>query len=310
MLSLGATKVELGLQSTSDRILAAIDRGHNVADAVEANRACRDSGLKVGFHVMPGLPGSDFDSDLKMFRDLFTDERFCPDYLKIYPTLVTKGTLLHGLWKRGEYDALELREAVELIAQVKTELPNWVRLQRVQRDIPAHQIVAGVKKGNLRQLAKNRLRELGRQCKCIRCREVGLRGITNVEDVERRVEKYAACKGVEYFISTVGLRGDLEFLIGFARLRIPHTPHRLEITSETALIRELRVYGNVAGLGERHEDKWQHRGFGAELLRSAESIAADSGMYKIAINSAIGVCEYYRTKGYAREGPYMTKALQ
>jgi len=126
MLSLGTTKVELGVQSTSDRILATMERGHSVADAVEANRACRDSGLKVGFHIMPGLPGSDFDSDLKMFRDLFIDERFCPDYLKIYPTLVTKGTPLYDLWKRGEYNALDLRDAVELIAQVKAELPKWV----------------------------------------------------------------------------------------------------------------------------------------------------------------------------------------
>ncbi|MGA7470153.1 MAG: tRNA uridine(34) 5-carboxymethylaminomethyl modification radical SAM/GNAT enzyme Elp3 [Halobacteriota archaeon] len=309
MLSLGTTKVELGVQSTSDRILATMERGHSVADAVEANRACRDSGLKVGFHIMPGLPGSDFDSDLKMFRDLFIDERFCPDYLKIYPTLVTEGTPLYDLWKRGEYDALDLRDAVELIAQVKAELPKWVRLQRVQRDIPAQRIVGGVKKGNLRQLAKKRLRELGRECNCIRCREVGLQGITNVEAVERRVEKYRACKGVEYFISSVGLRGDLEFLIGFARLRIPHTSDRPEITNETALIRELHVYGNLAALGERHEEKWQHRGFGAELLRTAERIAADFGMRKIAINSAVGVRDYYRSKGYASEGPYMTKAI-
>jgi len=213
------------------------------------------------------------------------------------------------LWERGDYDALDLHDAVELIAQVKAELPKWVRLQRVQRDIPAHRIVAGVKKGNLRQLAKKRLRELGRECNCIRCREVGLLSITNVEDVERRVEKYRACKGVEYFISSVGLRGDLEFLVGFARLRIPHTFDRPELTNETALIRELRVYGNAATIGERHEKKWQHRGFGAELLRTAESLAGNSGMRKIAANSAIGVREYYRTKGYAREGPYMTKAL-
>src|SRR5208337_4897459 len=109
----------------------------------------------------------------------------------------------------------------------------------------------------LRQLAKKRLRELGRECNCIRCREVGLQGITNVEEVERRVEEYRACNGVEYFISTVGLRGDLEFLIGFARLRIPHTSDRPEITNETALIRELHVYGNSATIRERHEKKWQ-----------------------------------------------------
>jgi elongator complex protein 3 len=309
MLSLGGTKVELGVQSTSDQILATIQRGHSVADAVEANRACRDSGLKVGFHIMPGLPGSDCASDLKMFRELFTNERFCPDYLKIYPTLVTEGTALHELWKRGDYDAFDLRDAVELVARVKALLPVWVRLQRVQRDIPAHRIVSGVKKGNLRELAKRRLLELGGDCSCIRCREVGLRGVYRVEDVETRVEKYRACKGVEYFISSVGLLGDTESLIGFARLRLPYKSHRPEITAETGLIRELRVYGSLAMLGERHEKKWQHRGFGTELLRTAEHIATDAGMHRIAVNSAMGVRDYYRIKGYDLEGPYMTKTL-
>ena len=309
MLSLGGTKVELGLQSTSDQILATIQRGHSVADAVEANRACRDSGLKVGFHIMPGLPGSDFESDLKMFRELFTDGRFCPDYLKVYPTLVTEGTALHELWKRGDYIAFDLRDAVELVARVKALLPVWVRLQRVQRDIPAHRIVSGVKKGNLRELAKRRLLELGGDCSCIRCREVGLRGVYQVEEVETRVEKYRACKGVEYFISSVGLLGDTESLIGFARLRLPYKSHRPEITAETGLVRELRVYGSLAMLGERHEKKWQHRGFGTELLRTAERIATDAGMHRIAINSAMGVRDYYKIKGYGLEGPYMTKTL-
>jgi elongator complex protein 3 len=130
-----------------------------------------------------------------------------------------------------------------------------------------------------------------------------------VEDVETRVEKYRACKGVEYFISSVGLLGDMEFLVGFARLRLPYKSHRPEITAETGLVRELHVYGSLAMLGERHEKKWQHRGFGTELLRTAERIATDAGMQKIAISSAIGVRDYYRTRGYVLEGSYMTKTL-
>jgi elongator complex protein 3 len=310
MLNLGGTKVELGIQTTSDRVLSLIERGHSVADSVEANRACRDSGLKVGFHIMPGLPGTDFDADLKMFRELFTDERFCPDYLKIYPTLVTEGTPLSRLWKLGNYDAMQLREAIELVARVKAQLPKWVRLQRVQRDIPADRIVAGVRNGNLRQLAKRRLHDLGGNCSCIRCREIGLQGISEVEEVEGRVEKYRACKGLEFFISTVGLHGDLELLIGFARLRLPYKSQRPEITDGTALLRELHVYGNLAALGERHEKKWQHRGFGTELLRTAEHIANDAGMSRIAITSAIGVREYFKKKGYSLEGPYMAKEIQ
>jgi len=309
MLSLGGTKVELGLQSTSDQILAAIQRGHTVADAVEANRACRNSGLKVGFHVMPGLPGSDCKSDLAMFRELFTNERFCPDYLKIYPTLVTEATVLHELWERGDYDSFDLTDAVELIARVKALLPKWVRLQRVQRDIPAQRIVSGVKKSNLRQLAKQRLLELGGDCSCIRCREVGLSGVTHVDNIDNRLEKYQVCEGTEYFISRVGLLDDKEYLIGFARLRLPYQSERPEITAETGLIRELHVYGNLAMLGERHEKKWQHRGFGADLLQTAERIAADDGMQRLAITSAIGARDYYRIKGYALDGPYMTKTL-
>ncbi|HYA33829.1 MAG TPA: tRNA uridine(34) 5-carboxymethylaminomethyl modification radical SAM/GNAT enzyme Elp3 [Candidatus Bathyarchaeia archaeon] len=310
MLALGATKVELGLQSTSDRVLTTISRGHTVADAVEANAACRDSGLKVGFHIMLGLPGSDFDTDRKMFKEIFTDERFCPDYLKIYPTLVTPGTALCSLWQRGEYKALDLSDAVELVVLAKMELPRWVRLQRVQRDIPAQQIVAGVKKGNLRELATKRLHARGHQCNCIRCREVGLKGVTEVEDVEFRTEKYRACKGAEYFISSVGFLRDLECLIGFARLRIPHASIRPEITDETALVRELRVYGQVAKLGEQDLEKWQHRGLGAELLSTAENTASDAGMRKVVTNSAIGVRDYYRAKGYAQDGPYMAKVLE
>ena len=101
----------------------------------------------------------------------------------------------------------------------------------------------------------------------------------------------------------------MEYLIGFARLRLPYQSERPEITAETGLIRELHVYGNSAMLGERHEKKWQHRGFGAQLLQTAESITADAGMQRLAINSAIGVRDYYRIKGYVLDGPYMTKTL-
>ncbi len=309
MLSLGGTKVELGVQSTCDRILDHIERGHSVTDSANANRVCRDSGLKVGFHVMPGLPGSDFDLDLRMFTELFSDDRFKPDYLKIYPTLVTQSTPLYEAWKQGEYTALSVEDATELIARAKALLPPWVRLQRVQRDIPAERILGGVTKGNLRQLAKARLLELGKTCSCIRCREAGLLGVTEVESFEQRVETYTACDGKEHFISYIGKNEGIEVLIGFLRLRLPGSPHRTEISEDTALVRELHVYGTLARLGEHVLGKWQHRGFGAALLQKAEAVASDAGMQKIAVTSAVGVRQYYRNKTYDLEGPYMTKWL-
>ena len=194
MLSLGATKVELGVQSTRDELLSTMNRGHTVEDSVKSNWALREAGLKVGFHMMPGLPGSTPRLDLEVFRDLFSDCRFRPDYLKIYPTLVVEGTKLFQLYKKGEYTPLGDEDASELVSQIKELLPGYVRLQRVQRDIPAKNIVAGVKKSNLRQLALHRLKERGGRCRCIRCREAGLRKVLDVE-VSLRHEVYEACGG-------------------------------------------------------------------------------------------------------------------
>jgi len=310
MLELGATKVELGVQHIDNDVLELIKRGHTVEDTVEANRRLRDSALKVGFHIMPGLPGSDFDRDLKMFERIFEDVRFKPDYLKIYPTLVLEGTELYEMWKRGEYEPLDDEKAAELVANVKKIVPKWVRIQRVQRDIPAQLIVAGVKKSNLRQLALARLREMGFSCRCIRCREAGhsyLRGKPPEDaNIELLCESYEACGGKEFFISYEDVENDV--LVAFLRLRFPCRPHRPEL-EDAALIRELHVYGEALPLSARKSTSWQHRGFGAALLKTAEELAAAEGFEKIAVMSGIGVREYYMRFGYRREGPFMTKPL-
>ncbi len=311
LLEMGATKVEVGVQSIYDRVLEKIDRGHTVQDAIAANERLRDSGLKVGFHIMVGLPGSDASDDLNMFKTLFSDPLFCPDHLKIYPTLVTEGTVLHRWWKDGSYQSLDNVSAIGLLADIKSVLPKWVRLQRIQRDIPAQQIAAGVTKSNIRQLAEERLRSMGGSCRCIRCREVGhasLRGRAP-EKIELLVETYGACGGTEHFISFED-RGN-NILIGFLRLRFPDSPHRIELAS-AALVRELVVYGRMVPLGAESSpcrDQWQHRGYGRELLAAAEDLASKHGFSKIAVTSGIGVREYYRKRGYVREGAYMVKYL-
>jgi elongator complex protein 3 len=295
MLFLGGTKVELGVQSTDDELLAEMRRGHTVSDSIEANRALREAGFKVGFHMMPGLPGSDLKRDLASFQDLFEQDSFRPDYLKIYPALVVEGTELCDLYRRGEYNPLEDEEAAELISRVKELIPPYTRLQRVQRDIPAPAIVAGVKKSNLRQLAKERLLARGGTCRCIRCREAGLRGVSEDVDVALKDLSYRACGGEEQFLSFEGEDGTLA---GFLRLRL----------SERARVRELHVYGPMTPLGKR--GGWQHRGFGSKLLAEAEKIAGDRGYDSLEVTSGIGARPYYRRHGYELLEPYMIKRLR
>jgi len=311
LLEMGATKVEVGVQSIYDRVLEKIDRGHTVQDTIAANKRLRDSGLKVGFHIMVGLPGSDSNDDLNMFKTLFSDPAFCPDHLKIYPTLVTEGTVLHKWWKDGSYQSLDNVSAIGLLADIKSVLPKWVRLQRIQRDIPAQQIAAGVTKSNIRQLAEEQLRSMGGSCRCIRCREVGHASLHGraPEKIELLTETYRACSGTEHFISFEDTENNI--LIGFLRLRFPDSPHRIELAN-AALVRELVVYGRMVPLGAEsspRRDQWQHRGYGRELLAAAENLASGNGFSKIAVTSGIGVREYYRKRGYVREGAYMVKYL-
>jgi elongator complex protein 3 len=294
MLAMGGTKVELGVQSTDDSILEEMRRGHTLEDSISANKSLREAGLKVGFHMMPGLPGSNLDLDLQCFRDLFQREDLRPDYLKIYPALVIEGTSLYERYIRGEYRPLEAAEAAMLISRIKEIIPPYTRLQRVQRDIPAHQIVAGVTKSNLRQLAQERLLARGGSCQCIRCREAGIRGAPEKMDVSFRLMKYHACGGEEHFLSYEGADGTL---VGFLRLRL----------SGAARVRELHIYGPMTPLGKR--GGWQHRGYGSKLLRRAEEMAMDAGYRALEVTSGIGARPYYRRRGYVLEEPYMRKEL-
>jgi elongator complex protein 3 len=303
MLDLGVTKVELGVQHVDDAILTYNRRGCTVEDSVAANTLLRDAGLKVGFHMMPNLPSSSIGADRAMFETIFSDPRFRPDFLKIYPTLVTPGSEIEDLWQRGKYSPYGENELVDLVAYGKSLIPEYVRLQRIQRDIPAKLIVAGSKHSNFRQLAQNRLKLLGKRCRCIRCREIGR--LPSLMEAEVRVLEYEACGGREHFISAVSD----DSLIGFARLRFPSQVYRPELEG-AALLRELHVYGSLVPVGKDADaEEWQHRNYGKVLLARTEEIARDAGYAYLAIMSGIGVRPYYRRQGYERKGPYMVKGL-
>ena len=313
MLDFGVTRVELGVQTLYNHVYSQIDRGHRINDVIEANQLLRDSAIKVAMHIMPGLTQSR-SSDLRMFKRLFTEEAFSPDMLKIYPCLITEGSEFYEMWKKGEYEPYTSDEAVDLIVDVKKILPKWVRTMRIQRDIPATLINAGVKKSNLGELVYNRLEEEDIQCQCIRCREVGHKkahGIdVDYDNIELLRTDYKAVGGREIFLSYEDVSNDI--LIGFTRLRIPsQNTFRPEITPTTALIRELHVYGQMQNIGKSDDKLWQHHGYGANLIKKAEEIAQDEyNKDKMSIISGIGVRDYYRKLGYEKDGPYMSKQLE
>ena len=308
MLNMGATRVEIGVQTIHDDIYEKMKRGHTVKDSVEANRILRDSGLKVGMHFMPGLFQRQKE-DIEMFKTIFSDERYKPDMLKIYPVLVTKGSELYDLWKEGGYEPYTDEEAVELIVQIKKILPKWVRTMRIQRDIPSTLIEAGVKKSNLGELVYQRLKEENITCQCIRCREIGhVDKKFNLDDYSIFEEQYNAVGGKETFLSFEDKNE--ESLAGFLRLRMPSDKaHRNEVNENTALLRELHVYGNMLKIGERATSIGQHSGFGERLIKRAEEISIDQGKNEILVTSGIGARKYYRKFGYELKGPYMAKKL-
>ena len=314
MLSFGVTRVELGVQNIYDDIYVLVNRGHTVKDVIEATRILKDSGLKVVYHMMPGLPGSDFDRDLEAFRRIFSDPMFRPDMLKIYPCLVIKGTKLYDWWIKGLYKPYTTEEAAELIAEIKKMVPEWIRIMRIQRDIPAYLIEAGVKMSNLREIALKKLRAKGMRCRCIRCREVGHRWLKDhvkpdPENIKVLVRDYEASEGKEFFISVEDPINDV--LIGYLRLRIPSSKaHRPEIANKKAsIIRELRVLGPLVPVGKRSSEEYQHKGYGKLLMKKAEEISVEQDCKKILVTSALGTKRYYMRFGYSYDGPYMSKNL-
>ena len=315
MLSYGATRVEIGVQTLDDDILQLIRRGHSTRDVVESFRIVKDAGLKVVAHMMPGLPGSTPEGDVEGFKRLVTDPALRPDMLKIYPCLVIRGTKIFDWWKNHTYTPLDTEAAAVLVARVKEVIPPWMRIMRVQREIPARLILAGPKKGNLRERALATLAARGRRCRCIRCREVGHRKMKDkigpaLEEVRLVRTYYESSSGTEVFLSKEDPTTDT--LIAYLRLRIPSlSAHRIEIGLEpSSIVRELHVYGPVVPVGEHDRNSWQHKGYGMSLLKEAERLSREEyRTKKILVLSALGTKEYYSRAGYTHDGPYMSKRL-
>ena len=312
MLEFGATRVELGVQTLDDDIYRLVRRGHQVEDVVRATMLLKEHGFKVYYHWMPGLPGSTPETDLGLSQKLFDDDRFRPDGLKLYPTMVVEGTELEKWYQEGRFTPYDFDTMVNLLVKIKSIVPKYVRISRVLRDIPP-QFITGGPRASLRGLLKERLQEVGRECKCIRCREYGHRARDGWEIGEPHLERldYEASGGREVFLS---YEDEMETLYGLLRLRFQEKPVKVfgqELEGNLAIIRELHIFGPEVPLSEQRSEAAQHKGIGRELLREAERIAEEEFQARqVLVLSGVGAREYYRTEsGYRSLGEYMVKEL-
>lgn len=314
MLRYGCTRLEIGVQSVYEDVARDTNRGHTVKAVCETFCLAKDAGFKIVSHMMPDLPNVGIERDLYQFKEYFENPAFRTDGLKIYPTLVIRGTGLYELWRTGRYKNYTPSVLVDLIANILAMVPPWTRIYRIQRDIPMPLVSSGVENGNLRELALSRMKHLGWTCKDIRSREVGMQEIhhkVRPHQIEFLRRDYVANGGWETFLSYEDPEHDI--LIALLRLRrcSSATTFRPEfLACPTSIIRELHVYGTAVPIHDKDPKKFQHQGFGILLMEQAERIAKyEHQSQKIAVISGVGVRSYYRRLGYVLDGPYMSKFL-
>jgi elongator complex protein 3 len=306
---LGATKLQMGAQSLDDRILKLNRRGHTVQATFRAVAKARAAGFKVVLHWMPNLLGATPESDLEDFARLWGEPSgnggLCPDEIKIYPTQLLESAELYQYWQRGEYHPYTEQDLIYLLADVKALIPTYCRVNRVIRDIPSTNVVAGNRRTSLRQDALLEMSRRGTQCRCIRCREVrdekfdsDLFVLKDEPYQPAVVDQEASSE--EHFISFVTPD---DKIAGYLRLSLPLSIDNvrnvaLPDLAGCAVIREIHVYGQALGIGSEKEGAAQHIGLGTKLIEEAVRISSDRGFNNLAVISAVGTRNYYRSRGF------------
>ncbi len=302
MREFGCTRVELGVQIIDNKIYKKVQRGHTVEDVAKATACLKNAGFKVGYHIMPGLPGSNPKKDIKLFKKLFSDKRFKPDQLKLYPCQVMPGSQLEKMYWDKEYTTYSKKQIEDVLVQMLKQVPRYCRVMRVMREIPPEFIVSGTKNIDLRKDIEEKLRKKNSKLKEIRYREIGfaLRDKREVNlDLNLKVTKYRSSKGDEYFLEIVN-KDDI--LFGLLRLRV---------MGKYAVVRELHVYGKALKIGEKMKEGFgaQHQGLGKWLMQEAENISKKKDCRKLLVISGVGVRNYYKKLSYKLERTYMVKFL-
>ncbi len=320
MRQLGCTRVEMGVQTLDDEVQRITQRGHSQKDVIRATKLLKDFGFKIGYHLMPGLPGSTPKKDIEMLQKVVTNPNFQPDFIKLYPCMVLEHSQLYNTWKKGDFTPISQKDLIQVILEFKKVVPPWVRIMRLMRDIPASDIQDGVKLSNLRQILKQQGSAPTSPspsntwpCNCVRCREVGFLTPQQKKDLPppklfRRT--YEASDGTEEFLSFES--PDQTILYALLRLRKPSGQKFSQFGSvlhSAALIREVHSYGHEVEVG-KGSGVGQHRGLGKKLVQEAEHIASQEWKIKhISIIAGVGTREYYQKLGYKLRSTYMTKKL-
>lgn len=306
---LGMTKIQLGAQSTDNRILELNKRDHTIEDTRRAVRLLRLAGFKLHLHWMPNLYGATPEGDVRDYENLWNDVALRPDELKIYPCMLIEGTKLYELWQAGKYRPYTDEELIETLAQAKRFTPPYCRINRVIRDIPAQYIVEGSTQSHLRVVVQQEMKKRGWQCQCIRCCEVRNDKI-EIEKLEIHNYRYETDATTEHFLQYVTPTGKL---VGFLRLSLPHeNVPKEEILQELrgcAVVRELHIYGPALELGASDAGKAQHAGLGRRLAEHAMQIARGAGFKRMAVISAIGTRAYYRKLGFELGDLYVARSI-
>lgn len=297
MRKMGATKIELGVQSTYEDVLRLNKRGHGIKETIKATEILRNSGFKISYQMMLNLPGSNPKKDIGMFKELFNNSDFKPDYLKIYPCALVKESPLYKMYLEKKYRPYTEKQLIETIKEIKKIVPEYVRIERIIRDIPSPLIVeGGAKTSNLRQMIEADMKKEGWRCRCIRCREI--------KDMPKDKvflfrKDYDAGNGKEIFLSFDDK--NRKHLYSILRLRI---------NGKQAFIREVHVYGQAASISKKNSPV-QHKGLGLKMIKEAEKIAKkEFSIKELKIISGVGVRDYYRSKlNYKLKNGYMVKSF-
>ena len=302
---LGCTKVQIGFQSLDDHVLRLNNRGHDVAATRRAVGLLRQAGFKIHAHWMPNLYGSSPERDVEDFDRLFDDPDFRPDELKIYPCSLIETAELMQVYERGDWRPYDEDELLAVLTACLPRVPPWCRVTRVIRDIPGDDILVGNKTTNFRQVAEAELARRGERCRDIRAREIRGRKV-RPEDLRLEALVYASGIGREVFFQMVT---DDDDLVGFCRLSLPAEPVFVEEIAQSAMIREVHVYGAVVGIGDQREGPSQHLGLGRRLVEAAAQRAAGEGRDDLAVISSVGTRDYYRGLGFVDGVLYQHRRL-